>query len=70
MVVSHLLKTIIYVFSGVPCQYPTGEKYLADYYPDAVEHMRRNFWALGGFMVSFLFFTIVAFKIRGIPNLH
>ena len=69
MVVSHLLKTIIYVFSCVPCQYPTGEKYLAGYYPDAVEYMRRNFWALGGFMV-FLFFTIVAFKIRGIPNLH
>ncbi|VDI50556.1 ATP-binding cassette sub-family G member 5-like isoform X1 [Mytilus galloprovincialis] len=55
---------------NIPCQYPTGEQYLADYYPDAVEHMRRNFWALGGFMVSFLFFTIVAFKIRGIPNMH
>jgi hypothetical protein len=70
MVVSHLPKTIIYVFSGVPCQYSTGEKYLVDYYPDAVEHMRRNFGALGGFMASFLFFTIVTFKIRGIPNLH
>jgi hypothetical protein len=70
MVVSHMPKTIIYVFSGVPCQYSTGEKYLADYYPDAVEHMRRNFGALGGFMASFLFFTIVTFKIRGIPNLH
>ena len=68
MVVSHLLKTIIYVFHVFLVNILQERN--TDYYPDAVEHMRRNFWALGGFMVSFLFFTIVAFKIRGIPNLH
>jgi Na+-transporting methylmalonyl-CoA/oxaloacetate decarboxylase gamma subunit len=44
--------------------------YLEDFYPDSVENMARNFYALGGFTVLFIILTILAFKIRGIPNLH
>ncbi|KAK3094013.1 hypothetical protein FSP39_022934 [Pinctada imbricata] len=56
--------------SDVPCQYTSGDDYLNEFYPDAIDNMHRNFGALGGFMVSFLVFTILAYKIRGIPNIH
>lgn len=43
---------------------------MKEFYPDAVDNMHTNFWALGGFTVSFVVFTVIAFKIRGIPNLN
>lgn len=43
---------------------------MKEFYPDAVDNMHTNFGALGGFTVSFVVFTIIAFKIRGIPNLN
>lgn len=52
------------------CQFETGDAYLREFYPDAVDNMHTNFGALGGFTVSFVVFTIIAFKIRGIPNLN
>lgn len=61
--------SIFYFFPGV-CQFETGDAYLKEFYPDAVDNMHTNFGALGGFTVSFVVFTIIAFKIRGIPNLN
>ncbi|KAH3859051.1 ATP-binding cassette sub-family G member 5-like isoform X2 [Dreissena polymorpha] len=48
---------------------PNGDSYLKLVYPDAVENMTRNFWAVTGFTSATFLCVIVVFKIRGIPNL-
>jgi hypothetical protein len=60
----------MYLYISGVCQFITGDDYLKEFYPDAVGNMHTNFWALGGFTVSFVVFTVIAFKIRGIPNLN
>lgn len=46
-----------------------GDEFLALVYPDAVENMTRNFWAVGGFTSATFICVIIIFKLRGIPNL-
>ncbi|OWF44862.1 ATP-binding cassette sub-family G member 5-like [Mizuhopecten yessoensis] len=55
---------------AAPCQFRTGDEYLEAFYPDAIDNFYRNFGAIAGFILSFLTVTIIAFKIRGIPNLN
>ncbi|KAJ8308060.1 hypothetical protein KUTeg_012934 [Tegillarca granosa] len=49
--------------NGAPCQFLSGDDYLKQYYPEAVENMSRNFGALGGFMISFF-----VFHYRGVQD--
>lgn len=46
-----------------------GDTFLGLSYPDAVDNMTRNFWAVGGFTTATFICVIVIFKIRGVPNL-
>ncbi|XP_067682039.1 ATP-binding cassette sub-family G member 5-like [Haliotis asinina] len=54
----------------VPCVFTKGIDYLNLTFPDVIDHIDRNFGVLTGFSLSFVVLTYVAFKVRGIPNLH
>ncbi|KAK3598079.1 hypothetical protein CHS0354_014615 [Potamilus streckersoni] len=49
---------------------PNGNSYLDLFYPDAVDNMRRNFWAIGTMVIATILISMAAFRIKGIPNLH
>ncbi|KAJ8308057.1 hypothetical protein KUTeg_012935 [Tegillarca granosa] len=55
---------------ATPCRYYTGDEYLKDYFPDAVNNKKLNLGILASFMAFFTTLTILTFKIRGIPNLN
>ncbi|XP_071081007.1 ATP-binding cassette sub-family G member 5-like [Haliotis cracherodii] len=54
----------------VPCVFTNGSAYLNVAFPGAVDHIDRNFGILTGFSLSFVVLAYIAFKVRGIPNLH
>ncbi|GFO10244.1 ATP-binding cassette sub-family g member 5 [Plakobranchus ocellatus] len=54
---------------GQPCA-QTGDSFIDTYYPDALDHMDRNFSLLGGFSIGILIFSVLMFKARGTPTLH
>ncbi|WAR18266.1 ABCG5-like protein [Mya arenaria] len=54
--------------NGTFC-FTSGDAYLALVYPEAVDNMTRNFWAVTGFTSATFICVIAVFKIRGIPNL-
>lgn len=58
----------ILCLSGTFC-FRRGDDYLKLFYPDSVENMTRNFWAMTGFTSATCLCVIFIFKIRGIPNL-
>ena len=64
------LSCLMSVSNLTVCLFETGDAYLKEFYPEAMDNMHTNFGALGGFTVSFVVFTIIAFEIRGIPNLN
>ncbi|XP_013402842.1 ATP-binding cassette sub-family G member 5 [Lingula anatina] len=47
-----------------------GSLYITLFYPGALDHMTRNFAALGGFIFGFIVIAMVIFKIFGIKQLH
>ena len=50
--------------------FPNGDEYINRFYPEAVENMTRNFWAVAGFTTATFICVIVVFKVRGVPDLH
>lgn len=61
------MKYCLYI-SGTLC-FRNGDDYLKLFYPDSVDNMTRNFWAMTGFTSATCICVIIIFKIRGIPNL-
>ncbi|XP_050406393.1 ATP-binding cassette sub-family G member 5 isoform X1 [Patella vulgata] len=53
-----------------PCGYPTGEAFLNDFFPNSQGHVARNFEIIVGYLGGFFLLSMLAFKVRGIPNLQ
>ncbi|GFR98648.1 ATP-binding cassette sub-family G member 5 [Elysia marginata] len=48
----------------------SGDDFLASHYPGARDHISRNFWVMGGYILAVLAIAICMFKARGVPTLH
>lgn len=48
----------------------SGDMYIEAYYPGAVDHMARNFGAIGAYALGTLVLAVLAYEIRGTRNLH
>jgi len=48
----------------------SGDTYIERYYPGAVDHMVRNFLAIGAYAIGTLVLAVLAYEVRGVRNLH
>ncbi|XP_064623528.1 ATP-binding cassette sub-family G member 5-like [Lineus longissimus] len=55
---------------ALPCIFTNGDIYLDMFYPESVDHINVDFYALGLFTIGLGLLAMIAFKIRQTPDLN